>query len=113
LLTPVPEKENPMRDLRTLIIGLLLGACVTLSLGNAPGAPAPAPREPAPAAPAPAPRPAPAAAYQFTAARGVNGAYDLVILDHRTGRLYHRTIDDARFAWRGVSVEELLGDRRE
>jgi hypothetical protein len=86
-----------MRDLRNVCVGLLLGVCVTAALGRAP---------------APRPAPAPMPLYQFTAEVAPTGDCHLVILDHRTQKLYRRSIDFEAFKWDGMAVEELLGDRK-
>ncbi len=63
-------------DLKTLLIGLLLGVCVTLTMAQR--------------AAEPAHKLDADYRYQISAVREDNGAYNLLILDHETNKVFKR-----------------------
>jgi len=78
-------------DLKTLAIGLLLGICVTLSMGQR--------AEPAQKLDADY-------RYQITAVAATNGGYTIFILDHETKKVYSRQTDGVWPA--GVDLKRLI-----
>ena len=79
-------------DLKTLLIGVLLGVCVTLSMGQRA---------------APAEKVDADYRYQISAVAGANGGYTLFILDHETKKVHSRQTDGA---WSGgADVKRLIG----
>jgi len=72
--------KTQMFDVKTLIIGLLLGVCTMLVVGAARGE---------------APQKLDADyRYQISAVQGENGGYNLFVLDHETNKVYKRQFSD-------------------
>jgi hypothetical protein len=77
-------------DFRTLLIGLLLGICVTLSMGQRAAEPQKLDAD---------------YRYQISAVSRGNGGYVIFVLDHETKKVYSRQVDDA---WTGaIDVKRL------
>lgn len=83
-----------MSGLRQLGIGLVLGVCLMLAMGQAaaPGANAAAPR------------------YQLVASEE-NQSYRFFILDHQTNKVYARRVGNHQVPDGGMTIEELLRQR--
>lgn len=80
-------------DLKTLSIGLLLGLCIALSMGQR--------------AAEPAQKLDADYRYQITAVGGTNGGYTMFILDQETKKVYSRPMDAP---WPGgIEVKRLIG----
>lgn len=78
-------------DVKALLIGLLLGVCVPLSLGQR--------------AAEPAQKLDADYRYQISAVGGTNGGFTIFILDHETKKVYSRPMDAP---WPGgVDVKRL------
>ena len=80
-----------MRDLRLVIIGLLLGVCVTLAIGQAPAGRGPA-----------GPR------YHVVSASMKDGAAEFWIHDQQTDKVYHRLTGTSIPEPGGTRVEDIL-----
>jgi hypothetical protein len=80
--------------LKTLLIGLLLGVCVTLSMGQR--------------AAEPAHKLDADYRYQISAVPEQNGAYTLFILDHETNKVYSRQGFPPNGA--GREIKQLIGE---
>ena len=82
-------------DVKTLLIGLLLGVCVTLSMGQR--------------AAEPAHKLDADYRYQISAVPEQNGAYTLFILDHETNKVYSRQ------GWapapQAQDIKQLIGEK--
>jgi len=78
--------EKRLTGLRNVALGLLLGVCLTLAVGQAAAPPAPA-------------------RYQITAFRGTDGNLEFIVLDHRTNKIYHEVEGPVAD---GTTVESLL-----
>jgi hypothetical protein len=78
-----------MRDLRTLVIGLLLGACLVLAMGQAA---APQRRE----------------RYEVTPTTDANGNFAFFVHDRETDKVYHRKVASWDLPAAGVTVEQIL-----
>jgi len=83
-----------MRDLRNVGIGLVLGICVMLAVGQAA-----APNNPN------------GTRYQITPSKAEAGNYEFFIHDLQTNKVYHRTIGSAQLAPEGTLVEDILKQR--
>ena len=81
-------------DLKTLLIGLLLGVCVTLSMGQRAAEPQKLDAD---------------YRYQISAVVGTNGGPTIYILDHETKKVYSARVEES---WSGgIEVKRLIGGK--
>ena len=83
-----------MRDMRSLGLGLLLGVCVMIAVGQAA-----APNHPD------------GTRYEVTPSYGEGGNYEFFIHDRQTNKVYHRTLGNGELRPDGTLVEDILKHR--
>ena len=87
-----------MRDVRTLVIGLLLGACVVLAAGEVPR---PAQGQDRPVA-------AQRGRYVITPSLDPSGNYVFFVHDLDTDKIHHRVFGSTEMPSNGLTVEQIL-----
>ena len=79
-----------MRDIRTLVVGLLLGACLVLSMGQARAVNAQRGR------------------YLVTPSIDANGNYVFFVHDLETDKVQRRVLGNTELPHEGLAVESIL-----